>query len=75
MLNGNIRRVMRMLSKDHSTGVLNLSAVVGDDDQRTVREVLREKYPDAVPVVLDALLPLDHGGREAVLFIRFCSVS
>lgn len=68
MLNGNVRGAIRTLSDDRSKGVLTLSATVGENEQRTVREVLREKHPDAAPVVPEALLPLDHGSGEASPF-------
>ena len=60
MLNGNVRGAIRLLSEDRSKGVLTLSEAVGEKDQRTVREVLRAKHPDAAPIDPEAILPPDQ---------------
>ena len=56
VLEGRVQAALRFLSNNHGGGVLKLTDTVGDDEGRTVLDVLQDKHPVAQPVQASALV-------------------
>ena len=54
MLLGNVKSAMRVIADSSTGGVLNLDAKVSEN--KTVHEVLKEKHPEGMDAIEDALL-------------------
>lgn len=54
--NGNIKAADRLINKQGASGVLSLTKSISDNDPTTVRDVLKEKHPQASPLHQEALL-------------------
>ena len=60
MLLVNIRGALRLVSASAARGVLPLSATIEGKPGCTVRDILKEKHPDAAPIDLDAVQARDQ---------------
>ena len=84
MMEGKVRAALRLLLKNTQASLLSLDEKLsGDDSGKTVKDILEEKHPDAVPAHPEAILTRpEEDSFHPVLFesitddlIRTCALS
>ena len=79
MLLGNVRGALRVLSQAPSGGVLSLESLVDSNgEQRSVRDILKDKHPHAGEVLADAVVDENYDGSplfHSVLFEKITASS